>query len=107
MPASIYSSADAFLEKCVPVFWDIVMQRRSLVLVADHTTFCPSQHERFFGSDKSSLIYYFVWPCLVEKATRDVLAKGRVVTKEKVEREDVLDLEKGILAAVLAKKEGE
>ena len=106
MPASIYTTGDAFLEKCIPVFWDIVVQRPSLVLVAHHTTFCPSQHERCSGSDESSVIDYFVWPCLVEKTTRDVLAKGIVVTREK-EREDVVDLEKCILAGVLAKKEGE
>ncbi|XP_065838960.1 uncharacterized protein [Oscarella lobularis] len=107
MPPSIYTSANTFLEKCIPVFWDIVIQRRSLVLVTEHKMFCPSQHERYFESDESSQIDYFVWPCLLEKATGDVLAKGRVVTKEKAERESVADLEKCILAAFLTKNEEE
>ena len=61
----------------------MVLQRRPLVLVTDHKTFRPSQHERFFESDESNQIDYFVWPCLMDEATRKVLAKGRVVTKAK------------------------
>ena len=83
MPACVYTTANVFLEKCIPVFWDIVLQRRPLVLVTDHKTFRPSQHERFYESDESNQIDYFVWPCLMEEATRKVLAKGRVVTKAK------------------------
>ena len=95
VPPSVYTSADAFLKKCIPVFWDIVLQWSPLVLVTDHETFHPSQHQRFYGSDpNSNRIYYFAWPCLMEEAPRKVLVKGKVVTgkQEPTKPEDVADM---------------
>ncbi|XP_065839271.1 uncharacterized protein [Oscarella lobularis] len=79
-------SVNEFLDKCIPVFWDVMLLKHSLFLITDHQVFNPSQHERFYGSEVCQRIDYFVWPCLVEEETSRVLSRGKVVTKTKPSR---------------------
>ncbi|XP_065838855.1 uncharacterized protein [Oscarella lobularis] len=79
---ALLEHANEFLEKCIPVCWDLALQKRALLLVADHKVFDSSKHELFFGSEKTSKdIDHFVWPCLLEERTNRVLVKGKVITK--------------------------
>ena len=62
----------------------MILRKQRLILVADDKVFRSSHHERLAGeSDRAGDINYYAWPCLIEKETKRVLLKGKVVTQAK------------------------